>query len=456
MVGVGHFTVVIGGCMKHLTVFVVIILLMLGGDVLSTWADMDVRTLKKGVVKVTTELAHGKKIGTGFIIGQSKKHIFIVTASHVVEGESEAPKSIQVTFFTHQEESMAAKIVKKEGDDPRGLALLKVGGDLPEDIQILSWDVVTQVKGGEEIHLIGFPRVGGNAWAVTKGTLSGFDGPVLKFSGAVAEGNSGGPVLHHGQVIGVVMEVTGQFGNAKPAQIAKFTVENWPGYPRHSVTGDSFPRFEPNSPNIGPLGNLSQAGGASLRIESTPENAAVFVDDEFYGNTGPGPVVVPDLEPDEYDVLVKKNGFRSWFQTIALRAGEQRTLKATLQEGQALRVTGIWKNPQEPTISYVLTQEGNHVTMTEVTTNLLGTVVTAQGEGQLQGNQLEIIYRTAVGTMGQSTATLSEDGQQLVGAFQDFSTMVPLAISLMRTGDLPENFSPAGSSGINAFQHFGQ
>lgn len=39
--------------------------------------------------------------------------------------------------------------------------------------------------GGEEVHMIGFPQIGGNAWAVTKGTLSGFDGPILKFSGAV-------------------------------------------------------------------------------------------------------------------------------------------------------------------------------------------------------------------------------------------------------------------------------
>jgi hypothetical protein len=84
-----------------------------------------------------------------------------------------------VTFFTHQEETFTSKIVNKEGGDPRGLALLKVGGDVPDDVQILSLDTTTSVSGGEEIHLIGFPRIGGNAWAVTKGTLPGFDGPVL-------------------------------------------------------------------------------------------------------------------------------------------------------------------------------------------------------------------------------------------------------------------------------------
>ncbi len=413
-------------------------------------------SLKKGVVKITAEFSNSRKIGTGFIAAKSKKHLYIVTASHVVEAEAEVPHAIQVTFFTHQEETFAAKIVKKEGGDPRGLALLKVNDDLPDDVQILSWDATTQVSGGEEIHLIGFPRVGGNPWAVTKGTLSGFDGPVLKFSGAVAEGNSGGPVLYQGRVIGVVMEVIGQFGNAKPAQIAKFTVENWPGYPRHTVKTD---------PSSGPVSNSTgvlspsvepKPGMATLIIETTPADAQVFVDDEFVGQTAQGPVVARDLEPNEYEVMVTKDGFRSWERTIDLRSGERRTLSATLQEGPALVVTGVWKNPADPTISYVLTQQDNHVTMTEVTTSILGTVVTAEGEGQLQGNQLELMYRTALGTMGKSTTTLSENGQQLVGAFQDFSNMIPVAISLVRTGESPSAFLPSGSADFNRIQNFGR
>jgi len=327
---------------------------------------------------------------------------------------------------------------------------------VPDDVQILSWDATTSVSGGEEIHLIGFPRIGGNAWAVTKGTLSGFDGPVLKFSGAVAEGNSGGPVLYQGRVIGVVMEVTGQFGNAKPAQIARFTVENWPGYPRHTVTTDPSPEPDANSTGVLSSSVEPKPGMARLVIETTPADAQVFVDDEFVGQTAQGPVVVSGLDPDEYHVMVTKDGFRPWAMTIDLRSGERRTLSATLQEGQAPVVTGVWKNPDEPTISYVLTQQGNHVTMTEVTTSILGTVVTAQGEGQLQGNQLELMYRTALGTMGQSITSLSENGQRLVGTFQDFSNMIPVAISLIRTGESPPAFSSPGSADFNSIQNFGR
>ena len=418
--------------------------LMLGIGLTSARAQMDIGILKKGVVKITTEFSHGQKVGTGFIAAQGKKHLYIVTASHVVEGETEVPQAIQVTFFTNQEETFSAKIVKKEGGDPQGIALLKVKGELPDDVQILSWDVTTQVSGGEEIHLIGFPRIGGNAWAVTKGTLSGFDGPVLKFSGAVAEGNSGGPVFFHGKVIGVVMEVTGQFGNAKPASIAKFTVEHWPGFPRHTqpIPPSSF--------------SGSPSGMAELIIETTPFGAQVFIDDEYVGQTAQGPVVVSDLDPDEYDVMVTKDGFRSWERTIDLRSRERRTLSAMLQKGQDLVVTGVWKNPAEPMISYIFEQQGNYVTMIEVTTSILGTIVTAQGEGQLQGNQLKIMYRTALGTMGQTTTSLSDDGQQLIGTYQDFSNMIPVAISLMRTGESPPAFSFHESRDFNSIQNFGR
>ncbi len=410
----------------------------------SAWAQTDIATLKKGVVKIATEFSNARKVGTGFIAAKGKKYLYIVTASHVVEKEMEAAKSILVTFFTHQEEAFSAKVVKKEGGDPQGLALLKVKGDLPDDVHFLSWDTASSVSGGEEIHLIGFPRVGGNAWAVTKGIVSGFDGPILKFSGAVGEGNSGGPVLYQGGVIGVVMEVTGQFANAKPAQIAKFTVEKWPGYPKHVAKPQPTP-----SPVVKP-------GMAALVIETTPSHAQVFVDDEFVGQTSQGPIVVSDLNPDEYDVMVTKEGFRSWGRTIDLRSGERLMLKATLQVGKELGVTGVWKNPAEPTISYVLTQQGTHVTMKEVTTSLLGTMVTAEGEGQLQGNQLEMMYRTALGTMGQSSTSLSANGQQLVGTFQDYSNMIPVAISLMRTGDSPQDFSLPGMADFNSIQNFGQ
>lgn len=416
------------------------------------WSEVDIDMLKKGVVKITAQFANRQKIGTGFIAGKGKKHLFIVTASHVIEGEAEVPQSITVTFFSHQEEPLVAEVINKEGGDPRGLALLKVGGDLPDDVQILEWDTQSELHGGEDVRVIGFPQFGGNPWAVTRGTLSGFDGPILKFSGAVEEGNSGGPLLYQGKVIGVIVEIIRQFGNAKPSQIAQFTVDNWPGFSRQV-------RIEPK--NISQESELDAVDSigkklAALVLTTVPKDAEVFVDDELVGNTTQGSLVVSQLPPDEYEVAVKKKGYRPWFKNVELFSGERRELHATLQEGAVVDVTGIWKNPNEPTVSYVLQQMGDRVVMREVTTSVLGTMVTAEGEGQLQGNQLAIFYRTVLGTMGQSATTMSDDGRTLTGTFQDFSNMIPMTLSLVRTADSPSSVGLPGSDAWNAIQGFGQ
>jgi hypothetical protein len=333
------------------------------------------------------------------------------------------------------------------------LALLKVGGDVPDDVQILEWDINSRLQGGEEVHLIGFPRIGGNAWAVTKGTLSGFDGPILKFSGPVEEGNSGGPLFYEGKVIGVVLEVTGQFGNAKPSQIAQFTIENWPGFTRQAKIEPE--THSPSARELDTAGSLEKSF-ASLVITTIPKDAEVFLDDELVGHTTKGSVVLSHLVPDEYAVMVKKKGYRPWSKSVELLPGERRELKATLEEGAALTVSGVWQNPGQPTILYVLEQIGERVIMKEVTTSVLGSMVTAEGEGQLQGNQLAMFYRTALGTMGQSTTTLSDDGKHLTGTFQDFSNMIPMALSLIRTADAPSSFALPGNEAWKSIQGFGQ
>ncbi|MBA3612702.1 MAG: hypothetical protein H0W49_07260 [Nitrospirales bacterium] len=91
-----------------------------------------------------------------------------------------------------------------------------------------------------------------------------------------------------------------------------------------------------------------------------------------------------------------------------------------------------------------------------MTTSVLATMVTAEGEGQLQGHTLEIFYRTALGTMGQSTTTLSDDHQRLTGTFQDFSNMIPVAISLVRSADAPSSLVVPDNDVWKAIQGFGQ
>jgi hypothetical protein len=58
--------------------------------------------------------------------------------------------------------------------------------------------------------------------------------------------------------------------------------------------------------------------------------------------------------------------------------------------------------------------------------------------------------------MGQSTTTLSDDGNLLTGTFQDFSNMIPLTLSLIRTADSPSSFAVPGNEAWKSIQGFGQ
>jgi TPR repeat protein len=77
------------------------------------------------------------------------------------------------------------------------------------------------------VTTIGFPRTGG-AWLVSRADLSGRDGADLILSGgAIDEGNSGGPVIKGGKVIGVVHGLQGKFAKAMPASVVASTLEGW-------------------------------------------------------------------------------------------------------------------------------------------------------------------------------------------------------------------------------------
>ncbi len=417
-------------------------------------AQLDIPTLRKGVVKITSSLDNKKQTGTGFIVARGKKHVYVVTAYHVIsfkkgtEEESLFPaETIGVTFYTYQEEVLPAKVVQQEAGS-QGLALLKVGGDLPDDIQLLEWGSTAPLHGGERVDLIGFPTIGSKGWFPSSGTYGELNGRILHFTGAVEEGNSGGPIFYEGKVIGVVVEVRGQFGRAIPARIAQLTVENWPGYPRSVMKKPVHPS-PPEDPVA--LGEPS-SGSATFVITSTPAFARVYVDDQLVGETGvKSPLVINDVEPDEYDIRVSKSGFQDWVTTVEVMPGESREFNVSLREGtKGLEVTGVWQNPMNPSISYVLKQVGQNVTMSEVTTSVLGSVITAEGQGQMHNNQLFLRYRTAIGTMGESQATLSSDGQQLVGTFKDFSTNIPMALSLFRTAHDPSSFSSTGNNPFNS------
>lgn len=182
-----------------------------------------IEDLNPSVVKIVAKVLGKTKMGTGIIIRIESDSAYIVTASHVVEGDPN-PK---IEFYTQRNRYVSSRIVGMEGGDNRGLAALLVEGEFPDGINPIPLNTQLEVKPGDAVTLIGFPRMAGVPWAVTKGETVGRKGRDLVFSGAVDEGSSGGPLLKNHQLIGIVSEVGSPFAYAVPSLIARYALESW-------------------------------------------------------------------------------------------------------------------------------------------------------------------------------------------------------------------------------------
>jgi hypothetical protein len=183
----------------------------------------EIETLQKGVVKIRPiSLETSAQTGTGFIVRRGADVVYIITALHVVIGARDA----EVEFFTQRNRLVQAKVLQQEGDDERGLAVLAVQGNIPTDVVVLKMNRGGLLRAGDPVTMIGFPDAGG-PWAVTKGEIVGRKAKSIVFSGAIEKGNSGGPLIHEGQVIGVVTQTQSPFSYAAPTVIAQYVLESW-------------------------------------------------------------------------------------------------------------------------------------------------------------------------------------------------------------------------------------
>ena len=179
--------------------------------------------LKAGVVKITATVDSQVRIGTGFIVKVDVDTAYILTASHVVEGAS-----LSVNFFSKPDVTYSGEVKGMDGGDPKGLAVVLVQASLPTGIRALPFGANLAISGGEPITLIGFPRAMGLQWGVNSGIISGQKGLDLIITGSGAqEGNSGGPILLNGNVVGVLTEIQNGFGYAVPSTISKIALQGW-------------------------------------------------------------------------------------------------------------------------------------------------------------------------------------------------------------------------------------
>ena len=206
-----------------------VLIIAAGGVSTTAWADEN-EALKKGVVRVVAQPEGKQSEGTGFIVKSQTGIVFIVTAAHVV-GNDQAPR---IEFYTGKNRTVPARIVRKEGgDDNNGLAVLAVQGEIPAHT-VLVLNQEKQIRPGDAVMVIGFPRKVGVSWAVTKGEIVGRRGKEIIVTGAVDEGNSGGPLVKDGVVIGVIARTKGTLPmrSRRSSQNTCWKVGTWVlGYP---------------------------------------------------------------------------------------------------------------------------------------------------------------------------------------------------------------------------------
>lgn len=166
-------------------------------------AVQDMNSLKPGVVRIQNNRSN--EAGTGFIVKVDGNQVYILTAAHVVKGDQHP----RIYLFNQQRDPLQAELLDREDDDLKGLALLrlKVPARIASGITALKLSSTTQLGGGEDVKVIGFPD-GTAFWTVSNGSIARIEGRNLVFSGAIRGGNSGGPVIFNGLVIGMVTDVS--------------------------------------------------------------------------------------------------------------------------------------------------------------------------------------------------------------------------------------------------------
>ena len=225
-------------------------------------------TLKPGIVRITTKPEGLRQTGTGFIVKLEPGIAYILTAYHVVAGDN-AP---QVEFFSRRNQPVKAEIIKLQPDKRDGLGLIAVRGkeNLPPDLIPLPIAMDSKISGGDTLHTIGF-GAGQGDWAVLPASILAIDGSDLKLDGRFKPGNSGGPVLKEGKVVGILTDEQEGVGLASLVSVVRIVLRGWgvdPSIERTTAANRAEkPGAVANAPTTSPINLLSPRNGGRLLVE---------------------------------------------------------------------------------------------------------------------------------------------------------------------------------------------
>ena len=224
-------------------------------------------TLKPGIVRITTKPEGLRQTGTGFIVKLEPGIAYILTAYHVVAGDN----TPQVEFFSRRNQPVKAEIIKLQPDKRDGLGLIAVRGkeNLPPDLIPLPIAMDSKISGGDMLHTIGF-GAGQGDWAVLPASILAIDGSDLKLDGRFKPGNSGGPVLKEGKVVGILTDEQEGVGLASLVSVVRIVLRGWgvdPSIERTTAANRAEkPGAVANAPTTSPINLLSPRNGGRLLV----------------------------------------------------------------------------------------------------------------------------------------------------------------------------------------------
>ncbi|MEI6444553.1 MAG: trypsin-like peptidase domain-containing protein, partial [Nostocales cyanobacterium ELA583] len=168
----------------------------------------------RSVVRIIAQIPTASNIGAGWVVKREGKKAWIVTNRHVVTGNKRTGRKsdkIELEFFSQPPPGKflpryPARILQiTDANNSLDLALLEVTG-IPEDIQPLPMSAA-KVPRTTPVIAIGHPSIGGD-WTTVSGEISNVISQEnkLQITATIAEGNSGGPVIHKEtkEVVGIM------------------------------------------------------------------------------------------------------------------------------------------------------------------------------------------------------------------------------------------------------------
>lgn len=195
--------------------------LLFVGGAHQTAVAQEIDNLRKGVVKIIANQNGIQKTGTGFIIKHDAKATYIVTAMHVVSGD----KSPKVAFFSERHSLIEVEVLRNDLRNDISLLKVRDPSQVPTDVVAFMFSIDDDVKDSDALITIGFTP--GMEWARFPVTLASQQGADLILEGNLGEGNSGGPVLKNGRIVGLVTKSDHQFGRAIPEQFITTVLAGW-------------------------------------------------------------------------------------------------------------------------------------------------------------------------------------------------------------------------------------